>query len=124
VVVGAAMVAVDAAGAAGAAMVAAGSAASMVAVGLGLLPAEVAVASAVAVASVVAVAAAAGSASASGSMTTSGPVAGGTVAAAHPGERAACAKSHDLTAGHTKHSAKLRSASRWLRVEGPLRGRF
>ena len=53
---------------------------------------------------------------ASGSMTTSGSVAGGTVAAAHPGERAACAKSHDLTAGLTKDSAKLRSASRWLRV--------
>ena len=54
----------------------------------------------VAVASVVAVAAAAGSAS--GSMTTSvaggtvtwGTATWGTVAAAHPGERAACAKSH------------------------------
>jgi hypothetical protein len=81
----------------------------------------------VAVASVVAVAAAAGSAS--GSMTTSvaggtvtwgtvtwGTVAWGTVAAAHPGERAAGAKSHDLTAGLAKQSAKLRSASRWLRV--------
>ena len=89
-----------------------------------LLASEVAVASAVAVASVVAVAAAAGSAS--GSMTTSvaggggtvtwGTVTWGTVAAAHPGERAACAKSHDLTAGLTRHSAKLRSASRWLRV--------
>jgi hypothetical protein len=72
------------------------------------------VASVVAVAFVVAVAAAAGSAS--GSMTTSGSVAGGTVPAAHPGERAACAKSLDLTAGLTKDSAKLRSASRWLRV--------
>jgi hypothetical protein len=51
---------------------------------------------------------------ASGSMTTSGSVA--TVPAAHPGERAACAKSHDLTAGLTKDSAKLRSAPRWLRV--------
>jgi len=66
------------------------------------------------VVAVAAVAAAAGLAS--GSMTTSGSVAGGTVAAAHPGERAACAKSHDLTAGLTKDSAKLRSASRWLRV--------
>jgi hypothetical protein len=28
-------------------------------------------------------------------------------AAAHPGERAACAKSHDLTAGLTKESARL-----------------
>jgi hypothetical protein len=50
---------------------------------------------------VVAVAAAAGSAS--GSMTTSGSVAGGSVAAgsvlaAHRGEYAACAKSHDLMA--------------------------
>jgi hypothetical protein len=52
----------------------------------------------------------------SGSMTTSGSVAGGTVAAAHPGERAAGAKSHYLTADLTKDSAKLRSASRWLRV--------
>jgi len=70
----------------------------------------------VAVASVVAVAADAAAAGlASGSMTTSGSVAGGTVAAAHPGERAACAKSHDLAAGLTKDSAKLRSASRWLR---------
>ena len=54
-----------------------------------------------------------------------GSVASGSVAAlaarlagdaADPGERAACAKSHDLTAGLTKDSAKLRSASRWLRV--------
>ena len=37
-------------------------------------------------------------------------------AAADPGERAACAKTHDLTAGLTKDFAKLRSASRWLRV--------
>jgi hypothetical protein len=38
------------------------------------------------------------------------------VAAAHPGERAACAKSHDLMAGLTKDFAKLRSAYRWLPV--------
>jgi hypothetical protein len=84
--------------AAGVAMLAAGV---VVAVLAGLLAAEVAVASGVAGvagASVVAVAAAAGSAS--GSMTTS--VAGGTVPAAYPGERAACAKSHDLTAGLTE----------------------
>jgi hypothetical protein len=61
-----------------------------------------ALASVVAVASVAAVAAAAGSAS--GRLTTSGPmtggtVAGGTVLAAHPGERAVSAKSHNLTAG-------------------------
>ena len=62
-----------------------------------------------AAASVVAVAA--GSASGSGSV-----VARVARVAAHPGERAACAKSHDLTAGLTKNSAKLRSASRWLRV--------
>jgi hypothetical protein len=115
------MVAAGAAGApmlaAGVPMLAAGVAASVVAVVAGLLDAEVAVASVVAVvalASVVAVAAAAGSAS--GSMTTSGSVAGGTVPAAHHGERAACAKSRDLTAGLTKDSAKLRPASRWLRV--------
>jgi len=55
------------------------------------------------VASVVAVAEVAGSAS--GSVTTSGSVTGGSVVggpAAHPGERAACAKSHDLTAGLTE----------------------
>jgi hypothetical protein len=39
-------------------------------------------------------------------------VTGRSVPAAHPGERAACAKSHDLTAGLTKDSAKLRSPSR------------
>ena len=89
--------------AADAPMLAAGVPASVVAVVSGLLAAEVAVASVVAVAFVVAVAAAAGSAS--GSMTTSGSVAGETVAAAHPGERAACAKSHDLTAGLTKDFA-------------------
>ena len=42
---------------------------------------------------------------------TWGTVTWGTVAAAYPGERAAGAKPHDLTAGLTKHSAKLRSAS-------------
>jgi hypothetical protein len=53
---------------------------------------------------VVAVAAAAGFPS--GSMTTSGSVAGGSVVggpAAHPGERAARAKSHDLTAGSPRN---------------------
>jgi hypothetical protein len=97
--------------AAGAAMVAAGAA--TLAAGAAAMVAAV-VAAVVAVVAVVAVAAAAGLAS--GSMTTTGTVAGGTVAAAHPGERAACAKSHDLTAGLTKDSAKLRSTPRWLRV--------
>jgi hypothetical protein len=49
----------------------------------------------------------------------SGSVAAGSgsvARAADPGARAAGAKSHDLTAGLTKDSAKLRSASRWLRV--------
>jgi hypothetical protein len=36
--------------------------------------------------------------------------------AAHPGERAACAKSHNLATGLTRDSAKLRSVSRWLRA--------
>jgi hypothetical protein len=55
-------------------------------------------------------------ASGSGSVAAgSGSVAAG-VGVADPGARAACAKSHDLTAGLTKDSAKLRSASRWLRV--------
>jgi len=125
-VAGAAMVAAGAAGApmvaagapmlaADAPMLAAGVPASVVAVVSGLLAAEVAVASVVAVAFVVAVAAAAGSAS--GSMTTSvagGTVTWGTVAAAHPGEGAAGAKSHDLTAGLTKHSASATtSISSW-----------
>jgi hypothetical protein len=87
----------------------------MVAAGAHMLAAGVVVAVVAGLlASVVAVAAAAGSAS--GSMTTSGSVAGGTVPAARHGERAACAKSRDLTAGLTKDSAKLRPASRWLRV--------
>jgi hypothetical protein len=58
----------------------------------------------------------------------SGSVAAGLVVVArvarvavHRGERAACAKSHGLTAGLTKDSPKLRSASRWLRVQGRLR---
>jgi hypothetical protein len=96
-------------------MLAAGVTASVVAVVPDLLAPVVAAASVVAVAAVVAVVAVAAAAGlASGSMTTSGSVA--TVPAAHPGERAACAKSHDLTAGLTKDSAKLRSAPRWLRV--------
>jgi hypothetical protein len=84
------MVAAVAAMVAGAAMLAA--AAAMLAAGVvvavlaGLLAAEVAVASGVA-----------GVAGAS--------VAGGTVPAAYPGERAACAKSHDLTARLTKDVA-------------------
>jgi hypothetical protein len=123
--VGAAMVA-GAAMVVGAAM---GAAASMVAVMAGLLASEVAVASVVAVASegavasVVVVAAAAGSVMTSGSGSVAG--AGGSVLAAHPGEHAAYAKSHDLAAGLTNDSAKLQSASRWLRVQGatsPMRG--
>jgi len=59
-------------------------------------------ASVVAVASVVAGAAAAGSL-ASGSMTSGGPIIGGPgEPAAHPGERAACARFHDLAAGLTE----------------------
>jgi hypothetical protein len=46
----------------------------------------------------------------------SGSVATGVARVADPGARAACAKSHDLAAGLTEGSAKLRSASRWLRV--------
>ena len=52
-------------------------------------------------------AAAAEVAAAAGSASGSGSVAAGSVVArvaAHPGERAACAKSHDLTAGLTKDS--------------------
>jgi len=85
-----------AAGAA-AAVVAAGAAASVGAVVAGLLAAEGAVASVVA--------AAAGSASGSGSVAAGsvvGRVARVARVAAHPGERAACAKSHDLTAGLTE----------------------
>src|SRR6516165_6724125 len=60
------------------------------------LDAEVAARSEVAAGSEVADAAAAGS----GSVTSGGPVIGGPGGpAAHPGERAACAKSHDLAAG-------------------------
>jgi hypothetical protein len=117
--VGAAMVA-GAAMVVGAAM---GAAASMVAVMAGLLASVVAVASEVAVASVVVVAAAAGSVMTSGSGSVAG--AGGSALAAHPGEHAAYAKSHDLAAGLTNDSAKLQSASRWLRVQGatsPMRG--
>ena len=66
------------------------------------LDAEVAARSGLAAGSEVAGAAAAGSL-ASGSM-TSGPMVGGPGGgpAAHPGERAACAKSHDLAADLTK----------------------
>jgi hypothetical protein len=84
----------------GAAMLVAGAAASVVAAVADLLAAEVAVASVVALAFVVAGAAAAASGS--------GWAAGGSVVlAAHPGERAAGAKSNDVTAGLTKDSAKL-----------------
>ena len=62
------------------------------------LDAEVAARSEVAAGSEVAGAAAAGS----GSVTSGGPMIGGPGGhAAHPGERAACAKSHDLAAGLT-----------------------
>ena len=65
------------------------------------LDAEVAARSEVAAGSEVAGAAAAGSL-ASGSMTSGGPMIGGPgEPAAHPGERAACARSHDLAAGLT-----------------------
>ena len=67
----------------------------------GSLDAEVAARSAVAAGSEVAGAAAAGLL-ASGSGTSGGPMIGGPGGpAAHPGERAACAKSHDLAAGLT-----------------------
>ena len=60
------------------------------------LDAEVAARSGLAAGSEVAGAAAAGS----GSVTSGGPMIGGPGGpAAHPGERAACAKSHDLAAG-------------------------
>ena len=66
------------------------------------LDAEVAARSEVAAGSGVAGAAAAGSL-ASGSVTSGGPMIGGPGGpAAHPGERAACAKSHDLAAGLTE----------------------
>jgi hypothetical protein len=52
------------------------------------------------------VAAAAGSAAA-GSVASGSVAARVARAAAYPGERAACAKSHDLTAGLTTGSAKL-----------------
>ena len=66
------------------------------------LDAEVAARSEVAAGSEVAGAAAAGSL-ASGSMTSGGPMIGGPgEPAAHPGERAACARSHDLAAGLTE----------------------
>jgi hypothetical protein len=88
-----------------AAMVAARSAAEVAVVAGLLLAAEVAVASVVAVAFVVAVAAAAwslaGGTMTGGTMTggtvTRGTVTRGTEPAAHRGERAARAKSHDLT---------------------------
>ena len=73
-------------------------------------------------AGVAAVGAVAAEGAAAAGSVASGSVAAGSLAArvaraaAYPGERAACAKSHDLTAGLTKDSAKLRSASRWLRV--------
>ena len=53
------------------------------------------------------VAAAAGSASGSGSVAAGSVVARVARVAAHPGERAACAKSHDLTAGLTNELARL-----------------
>ena len=66
------------------------------------LDAEVAARSEVAAGSEVAGAAAAGSL-ASGSVTSGGPMIGGPGGpAAYPGERAACAKSHDLAAGLTE----------------------
>ena len=78
------------------------AAGSEVAPASGSLDAEVAARSVVAVASVVAGAAAAGSL-ASGSMTSGGPIIGGPgEPAAHPGERAACARFHDLAAGLTE----------------------
>ena len=65
------------------------------------LDAEVAARSEVAAGSEVAGAAAAGS----GSVTSGGPMIGGPGGpAAHPGERAACAKSHDLAAGLTEYA--------------------
>ena len=72
------------------------AAASVVAAVAGLLAAEVAAAAAVVVA-------------AAGSVASGSVAAGLGLArvAADPGERAACAKSHDLTAGLTKDSAKL-----------------
>jgi hypothetical protein len=71
-------------------MVAAGAAASVVAVVAGAVAAEGA-------ASVVAVVA--GSASGSGSVAAGAVVGRVAQPAVFPGERAACAKSHDLTAG-------------------------
>ena len=68
------------------------------------LDVEVAAGSVVAAGSEVAGAAAAASL-ASGSMTSGGPMIGGPGGpAAHPGERAACAKSHDLAAGLTEYA--------------------
>ena len=78
------------------------AAGSEVAPASGSLDAEVAARSEVAAGSGVAGAAAAGSL-ASGSVTSGGPMIGGPGGpAAHPGERAACAKSHDLAAGPTE----------------------
>jgi hypothetical protein len=101
------MVAADAV-VAGAAMVAAGAAASVVVVVAGLVAAEGAVASVVAAAAGSAsgsVASGSGSVAAgSGSVAAGAVVARGARGAAHPGERAACAKSHNPTAGLTKDS--------------------
>ena len=72
------------------------AAGSEVAAASGLLDAEVAARSELVARSEVAGAAAAGS------VTSGGPMIGGPGGhAAHPGERAACAKSHDLAAGLT-----------------------
>ena len=86
---------------AAAAAVVAGAAASVVAVMPGLLAAEDAVASVV-----VAVAAAAAGAVAAGSMPSGSVIS--RPPAADPGEGAACAKSHDLTARLSRLRVKLR----------------
>jgi hypothetical protein len=77
--------------------VAAGAAASVVAAVAGLLAAEVAAAAAVV--------AAAGSVAAGSWAAWVAWLVRAARAAAYPGERAACAKSHDLTAGLTKDFA-------------------
>jgi hypothetical protein len=51
-------------------------------------------------------------------MTTSGSVAGGTVAAAHPGERAACAKSHE------KRQTRCRPSLRKSAQKQPSDGQY
>src|SRR6516225_1185267 len=78
------------------------------------LDAEVAARSEVAAGSEVAGAAAAGS----GSVTSGGPMIGGPGGpAAHPGERAACAKSHDLAVTKATPSGSSRPRARTLRRE-------